>query len=279
MTEPEKVIPASNRAVTLSDNALASISQILGEQYLDMQKRVAGMVVRLRNATTVCNDDATSGVLSDLYKDADKLAKEVEATRVNEKAPFLEAERRVDSFFNPLKGAIAERQTVVGQTVTAYLLRKKAEEERRAQEAARKAREEEARLRQQAAEAAAKAEEAKRKATAERQRDAAAEATVLADHHAQVAEHHEEKVLASGADKARTRGGASLATLQEPILFEVTSWDTVDLEALRPYLERPAIEKAIKGKQRTLKEAALDNGGTTAIRGVRFYKGVKGRIT
>lgn len=121
-----------------------------------------------------------------------------------------------------------------------------------------------------AAEAAAKADADRVAAAAEsaRKMDEAKAALAEADEAEQARQEAERLANAAPADMSRTRADGSLSSLRRSYDFEVDDWDALDLEALRPYLTRPALEIAIRAFVKTHRE-------TKQIRGVRIFATTK----
>jgi hypothetical protein len=116
----------------------------------------------------VVTSDEEEGVVAALAKDIRRTRKNVEATRVAEKEPFLSSEREVDGLFAPVVVLLDRYSKLLTERTTVYLTAKA--------DAERRVREEEERRRQQ--EAARAAEEARQRvlalARAEEERQAAA---------------------------------------------------------------------------------------------------------
>lgn len=171
-----------------------------------------------------------------LVLDARALNGRIETTRQTEKAPFLEGGRTVDGFFAILSERV-ERIASTFQAVADDFQRARiAEARRKAEEDAQKARDEQKRQ----ADLAAKAAAANRPKTAEKHEaraDAAAERATAVEFVS----------IAKPADIARTRTASGLlATAKGTWVFEITDYDGIALDKLRPYLKREHIEAAIR---------------------------------
>ncbi|MCC8963718.1 hypothetical protein H8A95_15720, partial [Bradyrhizobium sp. Pear76] len=90
--------------------------------------------------------------------------KRAEARREDTKAPYLDAGRVVDSYFNLMKKRCADVQAQIEARAKRYLDRKAEEERRRREEEARVAREAERKRQEEAAAAQRAADEERRKA-------------------------------------------------------------------------------------------------------------------
>jgi glycine/D-amino acid oxidase-like deaminating enzyme len=192
-------------------------------------------------------------------------AKSIEAARVAEKEPYLKSERAVDGFFFPLAKALDTKSGFLAERVKAYLDRKAAEERARRLAEQRKREEEEAALRRAEDARRRKAEEAKREETKARHAAVADALAAQAEQAAAARVEAEDAVAEKPAEMARTRAeSGTLSTLKQVWQFEVIDWDEVDLDLLRPYIKRDAIEAAIR---------AAVKMGLRSIDGVNIFEG------
>ena len=219
--------------------------------------------------------------------------KRAEARREDTKAPYLDAGRVVDSYFNSLKKRCADVQAQIEARAKRYLDKKAEDERKRREEEARVAREAERKRQEEAAAAQRAADEERRKAeearlAAQREADeskrkqaeeAAAAARAEAERkesEARAARQKEVDAAAAAsqaqraaeekpAELARTRAASGgLATLAQSFEFEITDLADLDLEALRSHLSRADLEKAIRAHVRIHKD-------TVPLRGVRIF--------
>jgi hypothetical protein len=181
----------------------------------------------------------------------------LEIERKREKQPYLDAGRAVDGWFGALTDRLEKIRTVFQNAADQYQREKAAAERKAREDEARKLREAEEKKRREA-------EEAKRAATQEKKTDEA-------DRLAARAEEAEEAAAAPVADLVRTRtASGTVASAASEWTFEVTSYDHVDLDLLRPYIKRDAIDAACRLAVRQ---------GVREIRCVRIFEDVKARFT
>lgn len=182
-----------------------------------------------------CEDDEVAGKIGDLIKLLTGNRKNLEATRVAEKEPYLSLGRVVDGFFKTYLDKLDTAKAKAQKPLDAYL-KAKADEERRRRI------EESERLRKEAEEKAAAAavlEQADMKPAAE---------TTFAD--AQQAEQQAQQMQVSAqvkpAELAQSRGQmGSMASLRTRWVGEIVDRNALDLEALRPHISAEALQKAV----------------------------------
>jgi hypothetical protein len=264
----------------------------LAADFGHITKQVDDAIALANGVPPVLEDEEDVGIARTAARALINAHKRAETTRVDVKQPYLDAERVVDSFFNQMKKRLFDMQTAIEKRGKQYLVKKEREEQARRDEEARLAREEEQRQREAAraaeaerqriADAAAAAERLAQEARDEETRKAAAAeaarlaneattqasqvlaATTKADAASSQAVTAQRAADAPPADKARTRVGDGMATLERTYNFEIIDLQKVDLEQLRAYISRPDIEKAIRAFVRTHKD-------TRELAGVRIY--------
>ena len=201
----------------------------------------------------------------DLIAQMRSTAKSIEATRVAEKDPYLRSERAVDGFFQPLIRRLDLKLEALAKDVKHYLDRKATDERARRLAEQRAREEEEAALRRAEDARRRKAEAAIREETKARHAAVADALAVQAEQAAAACVEAEDAVAEKPAEMARTRAeSGTLSTLKQVWQFEVIDWDAVDLDLLRPYIKRDAIEAAIK---------AAVKMGVREIEGVMVFEG------
>jgi gas vesicle protein len=183
-------------------------------------------------------DQIDADAAGETLKRCKDMVREVEASRVEVKAPVLELSRRIDALAKELTSSVDTEATRISRVLGAW----QAEERRKAEEARRRAAEEEARIRREAE---------RRQREAERN---AADAQQAAEHAAAIQQVAVERIV-----QARQEAEAQVAlsrpagaTVRETWCFEVT-----DIQALyqaAPYLvtlspNAAAIRAAIKQPQ------------------------------
>lgn len=154
----------------------------LEEAYAKAVAEVEALADRADKLPAIINTDAEQGEIGNFAREVSRSRKNIEARRVDEKEPFLRAEREVDGFFVPYRDWLDRIAEDMGKRGKEYLDRKVAEERRKWEEAearrreeARIAQEEAARKVREAADAQRRADDAARAARAEedrRQREA-----------------------------------------------------------------------------------------------------------
>lgn len=272
---------ASNPRAVVGDNQAPDYAQRVTEQmardYAALEESVSALLNEAREKPKEVTNDAEAtdfGALIKRMGDADRRA---EAFRVAEGEPYLRGKNAVDGFFNAIRDRLGKRNKsdrsakpgaidILQARVTAYLERKRIEEQARrdreaaeqrrlaleAQErAAREAREaEELRL---AAERARKPEIVEQKAAAaaeaeERASTAAAQAAVEASK----AQDAHIATLAKPADMARTRGDDGvLLTLAKENYAYMTDRSKLDMAKLAPFFTDAEVEKALRAWAKT----------------------------
>lgn len=261
------------------------VQQRLQEDYSDLALTVEDLASAAAVLPKVVENEEDNGLVTDHVKLCGAARKRIEALRVDEKEEPLHTGRAVDAFFKGhtarIEGMEERLSKRSGDYLRAKAAREKAERERREAEeraAARKAMEEAEAKDKAAREAAAAAAKAEQEGNLSAQLDAeeaefvAKRATdealqVAADAERRAA-REEKRAGASSADLARSRStsGGSLSTLADVWTSEVIDFDAVDLNALRPYLNRDAIRSAL---------AAAVKSGVRDVAGCRIWKDQK----
>jgi len=159
----------------------APLREMLQETYSRHLARAEELIAAVDRVPEI-DDDETLGKAGDLVKQVSACAKTLEASRVAEKEPFLQAGREVDGVFNGVKDRLEKGKTAVLKKQTAYLNEKarkerdeREAEERRLAEQARRADEERRKAeqaRREAEERARRAEEEARQAKERAEREA-----------------------------------------------------------------------------------------------------------
>ena len=233
----------------------APLKDQLEIRHAEQIARVKELLAACERAPKSIGDDAIQGKVGDLYKLLSAAQKKAEASRSDEKEPFLMGGREVDNWFKDLLLSPLERwMKELRQRSDLYINAKIAAERKRLQDEARKAQEEADRR----LEDARRAEEADRKKAAEKKLEQAVQAQATATQAAEAA-------AAPASELAQTRGDHSIATVQMRWTHEVVDWDGIDLSQLRDFISRDDIEKAIRAFVRLHK-------GTRPLKGVRIFE-------
>lgn len=232
----------------------APLDEVLKADFADLREEVAATTQRAMEMPKKIAGEDDLAKVGVFIADCKALVKKIDGVRTDEGRPILDAQRGINDFFKRLSLLVSDNAEPVQRAADDYARRKAAEErarrEREADEARR--REEEAR---------AKAEKAK---TA----DAAILANARAEMEAGKAERAEAAADASVADMVKTRVEGVTASARVDWTFRIDDYDAIDLNALRPYLARPDVEKAIRSMVRIQK-------GSTKLAGVSVYEDVK----
>lgn len=233
---------------------MPSLKVRLETNYQDLRKRAAELIDAYGRAPAEIQDDATLGKIGDLYRLIATCTNKAESSRKEEKEPFILDGKTVDAFFKDMADPLDRALVVLRQRSTLYINAKIAAEKKRLadEEAARRAE-------------AAKALEAAQKAADAGKTKAADKALAKADAATAAADQAQEAQQAPSAAFARTRGEHSTVSPTPRWTHEVTDWDTISLDALRPYFSRADIEKAIRGFVRINKDRVQ-------LAGVRIFE-------
>lgn len=228
----------------------APLKELLQDVYRGLRGDVASLLDDLIAVDGPITSDDANAQAADFIKAATALAKRSEDAREQEKKPFLDAGRDVDAFFKELSAPVLTAKASVYKHVTAYLDAKVKAERAAQAEAERVAREEAARK-------LAEAEAQKDTAKADAALDAAVRLEGYADQAAKVV-----AMRPSELAKTTTTSGVT-TTLKTEWAFEIEDAKRIPLDALRPYLDLAAIEKAIR---------AAVKMGTRELPGVRIFE-------
>lgn len=216
---------------------------------------VEALAKRANGLPKKVGSDEDLGGYGDVVKDARKSIKSLKDTKAAAKQPYIDAGKEIEAFF----AVPVERLERIVKTLedrASDWQRAKAEEARRvAAEEARKARE--------------KADEERRRAEAAAEAgraNSAARAADKADAHDDRAERAEREAQAKAADLTRTRSASgTLATAKQSWKGEIVDIAKVDLERLRPFIKREALEMA-------LNQFVRMNKGAEQVAGCRIYE-------
>src|SRR5262245_14489702 len=186
----------------------------------------------------------------------------IEAYRKAEKEPHLRGGQAVDGWFGNRADRLGTAMKLLHARVDDYQQEKleRARQQRLAEE--RKAREE-----------AQRAEEAARRARSEARRQELEVEAKMAQQRAAMAQARTEQAEESPADAVRQRfAGGAMATMAAAPTVQVTDWDAVPLERLRPYLRREEVLRAVRAWARAtsfseeMPGVQVERGSKTVIR-------------
>jgi hypothetical protein len=227
----------------------------LGEVYSLEIDRAVRMADRANAAPAIIATDEQLAQIGEIGAEAGKIFKELDALREVEKKPFLEAGRAVDGYFKPALDRLERIKKAMTDRATVYQ-RAKAAAAREAREAA----EREARERADAAR-----REAEKAAAAGRADDAIADLEAAQAAEQQAAQARQAAAATSAADDTRLRAGETTITTRTEWAFEIADYDAIPLDKLRPYLDRAAVEKA-------LRQFLKFSKGSSPLPGVKFFQ-------
>lgn len=237
-----------------------TLPEILAEKYPKFAADIDVLRERANALPVKIEDDEVAGQAADVVKDANALAKKIDGARVAEKEPHLTAGREIDGFFKGLAAKPEQISVILNQRSTNYLRAKREAENARLAELARIEREDAARKLKEAQEA----EEANRPRTAALALEEATEAEDRASNIDLQASAPREP------EKIHSTSGTAIAT-QMIWAYEIQNFGEIDLNRLRPYIDRETVEKALRAHIRIHK-------GAEEIPGVRIFEDVKASI-
>ncbi|MEW5421916.1 hypothetical protein [Amorphus sp. 3PC139-8] len=231
------------------------LEELLADQHRSLVGDVDAIAKRAMVLPEEISSDDDLDATTNVGRDLAKLRKRIDATRKEEKEPHLEAGRTVDTFFNAQIGRVASILSTLEARATAWHEKKAAAEKRRREDEAR-------RLAQQEEAARKRAEAAKRPDTVAR----------YADEAEQLAAKREdaEAAIESGVrsvTKRTTESGARSGS-RSTWDFQITDYDAIPLDVLRPFLRREDVEKASRSYVRIQK-------GSASLAGVHVFESTK----
>jgi hypothetical protein len=270
-----KPTPAADRITSTSDNVRQYITtDELRLDHASSELAVAELERFLSEVPEHIDSDEVCGTWQDNIKTAQDAIKNLEAKRIDAKAPFLAAERTVDGFFQELKQKALRVQAAMSHPVSAYLQAKAAAERARREAEAKRLRDEEEAKRLEALEQQRKADAARREQTRALAEQRAAQAEEEARQRAAQAEQAEKDAQAKPAEMARTRSSAgSLGTLKREWDFTILDIDAVKGAPIWAFIKREHKEMAIRAYMRANAPKDLPQGQEwQPLAGVRFYQ-------
>lgn len=247
------------RTSTAGDNRPALITtDQLAKDFPQVEAFIADLEKSAAESPLVLEDDSDMEIVNALAVRLGSASKRCDTLRDETGRPHLEAKRVIDGFFKGFMARADKAQATLGARATAYL-RKKAAAERAKREA------EEAVAREAAAKAQREAAEAAKAGNVEQ----AALAQAKADEHETRADQAADAASAKPSELARTQTAAGSSTLEEKWTFEIEDLNTIDLNALRPFLPQTAIEQALR---------AFVKSGRRQITGARIFPDTRARF-
>lgn len=237
-----------------------AIAARLAEERADLLREVAELRSAMENAPSVQSVKDVEACAEIVAMAAD-LGKRVDKARADDKNPYLNGGREVDEFYRPHLDGIAAIRRGLTESLTAWQ-RKKAQEEQARRAAEEKRLRDEAEARDKAAR---KAEEDGRGFHAAQHAQKADDARARAGEAAAAAK----APRADAIQKTTTASGQTLGAKTE-WTFEVEDWSAIDLNAIRHFVKRDAVEAALR--------LAIRQGVHKGVAGVRIYEDIKATV-
>lgn len=242
----------------MGHNRPPALKDQLADQYKHFAAEIEQIAERANSAPKAIKSDDDLDSVGVIVKDAKQMAKRVDGARKDEKEPHLQAGRDIDGFFKVMSERLDRIASTLQGRADDYQRAKTAEARRKAEEDARKLREQEEAARRKAEEAAA----AGRERTADK-------AEFKAETLAEKAAEAERQADAKAADLARTRGASgTLASAKTVQKVRIADWAELNLNDLKPYLDRESAQKAANAWLRVTK-------GAEQIKGLEVYDDVR----
>ena len=236
------------------DGTPRSIEELLAASQAEIIAKVEPIAERANKLPRSIDSEDDLNKVTPVVLDAKALVRDLEAARKAAKQPYIDGGKAVDGFFNPVKDRIGRIVSVFEDLASDFQRRKieaeraaRAEEARKAEQRAQKARED--------------AEKAKRADTREKRLDAADQAQVEADRAAA-------SVTQTNAQLGKVSGSGGTASARTHWTFAIEDFDKLDLNAIRHFIPRDAIEQGLRAYVKIQK-------GSAKMDGVRFYEDVK----
>lgn len=224
----------------------APVEEVLKADFADLIAKIDAAIDRTAQAPKRVKDEADLAKIGDAILGLKALAKQADETRTTEGKPILDAQRAINGFFKALVDRIGTAIDPLQDRADDYARRKQAEAQERARREAEEARQREEDARQRAAEATT----------------AAAAGKAAADAEAYAARADQYETAATGSVKMQADGVK--AATRGTWTARIDDYKALDLNALKPFIDRKAVEAALKSMARIQKDA-FDVPGATAF--------------
>ncbi|WP_336801757.1 hypothetical protein [Kaistia sp. MMO-174] len=235
----------------------APLADVLANDFRDLEKLVGDAVELFSKTPAKCKTEEDFKALGKLIISARQIGKQVEEARKDETDPLFKAQKSIKAHFDAMADRVTAAIAPLQSAADTYVRERQAQEKREREEEARKLREKEEDARRKAQEA----EAAGRTAVAGRAED---RAEALAERAEAI-----ETSSTSAADVVRTRvAGGGVATASAKWDFRIADYDAIDLNKLRPFLNRDHVEAGIRSMVRVQK-------GNTSLVGVEVFQETK----
>lgn len=247
------------REITAKDNNpptdAESLQANLTERAAEIIKRKDELIDAYGRTPELIDNEEDAGKMTHMVKLLTAAEGTAEKKRKEEKQPFLDGGTMVDAFFRDLAKPISDAKAAIMKRLTAYQVKKEAEERKRRDEEARRiaeqarlAREDADRKLAEAAQVEAQAGQSIGITTgSHEQLTDAIEAEERAEDLTVAASIAASEAAAPTADLTRTRSDyGSTSSLSKPWVLKSVDKETVDLEKLRAHFSLADIEKAAR---------------------------------
>lgn len=228
----------------------APLDQVLETDFADLAAEVDAAVKKITARPAKVKDDTDFAAVGQIAIDARKMTKRIEDTRKDETVPLDEAKREIKAYFDDLAGKLTAAIKPHTDAADNYTREKAAAERRKREEEAKKLREKEEAERQKAASATGQT---------------AARAEGRAEAYAAQAEEAEADAGMKAADAVRTRAGGVTASASTKWDYAIEDYNAIDLNVLKPFMNRDHVEQAIRSLIRVQK-------GNASLPGVRIFQ-------
>lgn len=226
-----------------ADELIANATVKVSANYRELHDRARQLVEAVARVPATIDDPDVEKRAIDFVKQLRAVKRRADDARMEEKRPYMNAASAVDGWFATIIRDVSAAMQGVTNKVTSYQ-RRTAEEMRLKAEAKQEAAEKEALLADSTAETP--------------------EEHAEVDERLQAADDARQVATSRPADRSisRTALGAS-ASLTSRWVHEIEEAKQIPLAKLRPYLDAPCLDKAIRGYIR---------GGGRELKGVRIYQ-------
>lgn len=228
-----------------------NLPPFIAGDYSELQARIDTLLGSFERAPQTIESDDIAEKITDLTKMLKEASRKAELARKQEKDPYLEGGKKVDSYFSAMAEPADKAAKDLEKRLGSYRTYKAEIERKRLLEEAAKARE----IAEREAREAAQLEAAGMQDVADETMASAqkTEATAL---RLETASENDKQL-----GKVRGEYGKTVATKRW--VFEVDDYSKVDIMAVARYLDQASIDKAIRG--------FIANGGRE-IKGVSIYE-------
>lgn len=251
----EEIIKEGKVAAQVFGHNKAPLAVVLEKDFAELSAKVDKAETWIKARPAKIKDETDFGATGEIIIRARAIVKEIEETRKDETDPLFKMQKAIKAHFDLMADKLAKALAPHQKAADAYTQAKQAEERRKREDEATKAREREDAER-------LKAQNATRSSTAAR-------AEGRAEQHAAQAEALENKADQTPAETVRTKvAGGGVATASQKWDFVIEDYDNIDLNKLRPFLNREHVEQAIRSMVKVQK-------GNTNLPGVRAFQETK----